>query len=123
MKSAPHYDGPERRSEERPGKFDKFVLNVVALFDQSAWLLLIPVFIMGWFVEPSKVKTIAQWSVLATGLCGLALVLSRIMMPRIKVDGLIGLARTGNNAAGMMILGYQVMLGLIILALCIWAKP
>jgi len=94
-----------------------------ALADKSAWLLMAPAFAALYVIDPAMATTLAQWTVFGVVLAGAAVIISRIVFPQIKLTDLVTAAHEGGNtAAGMIVAAIVVFVGIVMLALVLWAK-
>ena len=94
-----------------------------ALADKSAWLLIAPAIAALYVVDPAMAQTLLQWALFGSVLAGAAIIISRIIFPQIKLTDLVGEATSENNvAAGIIVAAVVLFVGLVMLALVIWAK-
>lgn len=101
----------------------KFFNNILALFDANAWLLIAPVLVILFAIDPAMAKTMVQWSLYMFVLCGMVIIISRIMFPQIDLSRLVANAASGNAGAGLVVLGLMFFLGMFLLAIAGWSKP
>lgn len=103
--------------------FKSLWTRVSALFDKSALVLILPALLALYFlVDAAMVKTLVQWSVYGLVLAGITVIISRIMFPQIKLTELVEQAMQGNRAAGTIAGSLVIFVGVMMLALVIWAK-
>lgn len=94
-----------------------------ALTDVSAWLLIAPALAALYAVDPALAKTFAQWSIFALVLAGAAVMVSRIIFPQIDLQALIkSVLEDKSTAAGIVAASVVFFVGLVMLAMVIWAK-
>ena len=94
-----------------------------ALADKSAWLLMAPAIAALYVIDPAMVMTLLQWTLFGSVLAGAAVMISRIVFPQIKLTELVKDAQDENNtAAGLIVAAVVLFVGILILALVIWAK-
>lgn len=94
-----------------------------AVFDASAWLLMAPALAALYAVDPAMAKTLVEWTIFGAVLSGAAVIISRIVFPQIKLTELVEDAKNENNtAAGIIVGSVVVFVGVLILALVLWAK-
>jgi hypothetical protein len=96
-----------------------------AVFDGRAWLLLIVPALVGlWLIDAAMVKTMTQWGAFAAVLCGVGVILTRIVFPQINVSELMTDVRYKNStAAGLVVAALILTFGLVVVALVLWVKP
>lgn len=94
-----------------------------AMFDKSAWLLIAPALIAIFYLDPALGKTLVTWSAFGLAIAGVSVIISRIIFPHFDLSELYDMATNGRNLAAA-ILGAAVVLfvGMVMLALVIWAK-
>lgn len=94
-----------------------------AIFDKSAWLLMAPAFAALYVIDPAMATTLAQWTVFGVVLAGAAVIISRIVFPQIKLTDLVTKASDEKNAAaGLIVAAVIIFVGIVMLALVLWAK-
>ncbi len=93
-----------------------------ALLDKGALLMILPCFLLLWFIDEAMVLTVVQWLLVAPIITGLAVIVSRMMFPQIELTQLVKEAHAGNRGAGVVVAGLLLFLGLLILSLVMWAK-
>lgn len=93
-----------------------------ALIDKTALLMIIPCFILLWFIDEAMTLTVVQWLLVAPIITGLAVIVSRMMFPQINLTRLLEEAHGGNRASGIVVAGLLLFVGLLILSLVTWAK-
>lgn len=94
-----------------------------ALVDKQAWILVVPVMLTLYTVDGAMVKTLVQWTMMGAALTGFAIVLSRIVFYKIRIDELMVQVREGSTPAAIVVAGLMVFVAVLILALALWAKP
>lgn len=93
-----------------------------ALGDTSAWLLIAPSLIALYFIDQAMLQTMLQWMVFAPVLAGVAVIVSRVVFPQIHLSTLAREAIKGNTAAGLLASAIVLFVGIMVLALVMWAK-
>lgn len=93
-----------------------------ALTDKTALLMILPCFILLWFIDEAMTLTVVQWLLVAPIITGLAVIVSRMMFPQIDLTRLLNEAHGGNRASGIVVAGLLMFVGLLILSLVTWAK-
>lgn len=99
-----------------------FLYRLKSLLDQSAWLLMLPASLILYIIDPSMAQTVAQWTLIALVLAGVAIIVSRIVFPQLDFDVLLPLVYQGNAAAGQLLASLVLCVGLIFLSLVLWAR-
>lgn len=92
------------------------------LFDQSAWLLMLPASLLLYFTDPPMATTVAQWTLIALVLAGVAIIVSRVTFPQLDFDRLLPLVYEGNNAAAVVLAALVLCVGMIYMSLVLWAR-
>ena len=92
------------------------------LVDKSAIFLIVPCAVMLYFIDVAMFKTLLQWLVFAPVLAGIAIIVSRVTFPQVHLTELVKEAHTGNRAAGFVAGAVIIFVGLLMLALVLWAK-
>lgn len=98
------------------------VKRLRALVDKTALLMILPCFIILWFIDKAMTITVVQWLLVAPIITGLAVIVSRMMFPQIELTRLLREAHEGNKASGIVVAGLLLFVGLLILSLVTWAK-
>lgn len=98
------------------------VKRLRALIDKTALLMILPCLALLWFIDKAMVLTVVQWLLVAPMITGLAVIVSRMMFPQIELTVLLKEAHGGNRAAGIVVSGLLLFVGLLILSLVTWAK-
>ncbi len=94
-----------------------------ALIDKSAWLLIAPAMIGLFLLDISLGKTLLTWSLFGIAIAGVAVVISRIIFSHFNLTQLYDEAvKMGNIAAGVICSAIVLFVGIVMLALVIWAK-
>jgi hypothetical protein len=94
-----------------------------ALTDVSAWLLIAPALAALYAIDPALAKTFAQWSIFGLVLAGAAVMISRVIFPQIDLQALIkSVIEDKSTAAGIVAASIVFFVGLVMLAMVIWAK-
>lgn len=93
-----------------------------ALIDKTALLMILPCFVLLWFIDEAMTLTVVQWLLVAPIITGLAVIVSRMMFPQINLTRLLEEAHGGNRASGIVVAGLLLFVGLLILSLVTWAK-
>lgn len=96
--------------------------RVKAFVDQSAWILILPAVAYLFFVDTAMVRTLLEWTAYALVLSGIAIIISRVTFPQIDIDELIQDVGNGNRAAATVIASVVLFVGIVMLALVLWAK-
>lgn len=99
--------------------------RIAALFDGSAWLLMLIGGIALVFTDPGLLVALLSWSAFALVLAGLVIVVSRIMFPQINLQELMAnVLFGGSNAIGAAIVVASVVLFCSVLSISfvLWAK-
>lgn len=99
-----------------------FLRRFSFLVDKSALFLIIPCAVALYFIDVAMFKTLLQWLVFAPMLAGIAIIVSRITFPQVELTKLVKEAEIGNKAAGFVAGALIIFVGLLLLALVMWAK-
>lgn len=101
---------------------DRLKKRLAPLLDMTAWVLVVISVLPLLLIDPAMVLTLVQWTAFGLALAGISVVVSRMVLPQVDLTEWVGHAREGNVAAGLVVLGVALFVGLIILALVLWAK-
>ena len=94
-----------------------------ALTDVSAWLLIAPALATLYAIDPALAKTFAQWSIFGLVLAGAAVMISRIIFPQIDLSALVkSVIEDRSVAAGLVAASVVFFVGIVMMAMVIWAK-
>lgn len=97
--------------------------RIRAMFDKSAWLLIAPALLAIFFLDPALGKTLVTWSAFGIAIAGISVIISRIIFPQFKLTELYDHAVERRNlAAAVMACSIVAFVGIVMLALVIWAK-
>lgn len=98
--------------------------RLVALFDMTAWVLLIVSCVPLYFLNPAMLLTLAQWTAFALALGGIAVILARALMPQVDLSTWLRRTAEGSSptAAALVVLGVFHLLGFLFLGVVLWAK-
>lgn len=99
------------------------LLRLHALIDGSAWLLILPAALGLFSLDAPMVKSLAQWSLYFVVLAGLAVMISRIVFPTIRLRDLVDRAETDPRAAGLVAAAVIAFVAILILSFVLWARP
>lgn len=102
---------------------EKTLSRLGALIDGSAWLLILPALAVLFVIDAPMAKTLMQWSLYFLVVAGLAVMISRIVFPHIRLDAFIQRAEAGDRAAACVVGHVVLFVGLLILAFVLWARP
>lgn len=93
-----------------------------SLFDQGAWLLMLPAAALLFLIDPAMLLTIGQWLLVGLVIAGLTIIVTRIMFPQVSMPWLVAEIAKGNLAAGVTAAALILFVGIIFLGLVLWAK-
>lgn len=96
--------------------------RLAPFFDLTAWVLLVVSIVPLMFIDPAMVLTLAQWTALALALAALTVVIVRVVMPQVDLSEWLEHAKTGNVAAGLVVLAVAFVVCFIFLGIVLWAK-
>lgn len=104
------------------------MMDLKALLDKNAWLLMVPAVLALWWIDPAHAVTLLQWTLYAFVIMGVVIILSRITLPQIRLTRLMEAilpahGATDPRAAAQVVLALLVFVGLLAIAVVIWAKP
>lgn len=99
-----------------------FLRRFSFLVDKSALFLIIPCAVALYFIDPAMFATLLQWIVFAPMLAGIAIIVSRVTFPQVHLTNLVKEASAGNRASGFVAGATIIFVGLLMLALVLWAK-
>lgn len=102
---------------------ESFKSRLHALLDKSALVLIAPALIALFLIDGSIARTLVQWSLYALVLAGVGIIVSRVTFPQIKLGDLVDEAQTkANVAAGILASAVIAFVGIVLLAMVLWAK-
>ena len=106
------------------GLFLRKILDTLRpLYDFRAWLLLLVCFGIGiLWVDPAATLGLAGYLSYAIGMWGAALMLSKILMPYIRLSEYAQSALDGNMAAALVVLARVLLLICIAISIMAWGK-
>lgn len=94
-----------------------------AMFDKSAWMLITPAIVGIYLLDAALARTLATWMLFALVIAGAAVIISRIIFPQIDLNTLLRQVQEKNNTgAGIVVAAVILFVGLVMLALVLWAK-
>lgn len=96
--------------------------RLVPFLDLSAWVLLLVALIPLFFIDRPMALTMLQWTLYGLALAGVAVVISRIVLPQLDLNEWVARARENDPGAPLIIFSIVLFLGLIFLGLVLWAK-
>jgi hypothetical protein len=97
--------------------------RLVALFDKSALIMLVPSLVGLYYYDPDLTKTLMQWTTPAVSIAGLSIIVSRLIFPQIKIDDLIDQVKNDKSmAAAIVVASLVLFVGVVFLGIVTWAK-
>jgi len=96
--------------------------RIKSLFDQSAWLFMLPACLVLSLFDADMAKAVVQWTLVAVVLAGVANIVARITFPQLDIERLVGLVCKDNRAAAIVLAALVLCVGLIFLSLVLWAR-
>lgn len=96
--------------------------RLVPFFDLTAWVLLIASIVPLLLIDTAMVVTLAQWTAFALALAGITVVITRVVLPQVDLSEWLGHARSGNVAAGLVVLAVALIVCFTFVGLVLWAK-
>lgn len=96
--------------------------RIKAVFDKSAWGLILPAILFLFAVDSSMARTLLEWTSYALVLSGIAAIISRVIFPQIEIDAMMRRVKVGDRAAALVVSAVVFFVGIVFLALVIWAK-
>ncbi len=101
---------------------DSFLKRFAVFGDKSAIVLIVPALAILYFIDHAMAMTLIQWLVFAPVLAGVAIHISRIVFPQIRLTTFVRQAESGNVAAGLVASAIIIFVAVIVLALVTWTK-
>lgn len=102
---------------------EAWIKRALALVDGSAWLLIAPALVALWFIDPPTFKALVQWSVFMFALAGVAIIVSRVVFPRLNLNAFIDKALAGDRACAHVAAAVILFVGVVMFCFVHWAKP
>lgn len=96
--------------------------RIHAFFDKSAWLLILPAMLIIYWVDPVLAQTLWKWSLFGVVLSGVAVIISRLIFPQLNLGELMKRVEDDTHASGVVVAALIIFVGILMLALVIWAK-
>ena len=96
--------------------------RLAPFLDLTAWVLLIASIVPLLMIDPAMVVTLAQWTAFALALAGATVVIVRVVLPQVDLSEWLGHARSGNVAAGLVVLAVALIVCFTFVGLVLWAK-
>lgn len=94
-----------------------------ALFDTSAWLLILPAILALLWVDDAMARTLVQWVIFAPVLAGVAIMISRIVFPQIHLTTFVQrVIDDKSGPAAAIVVGIIAFVAVIFLSLVLWAR-
>jgi hypothetical protein len=94
-----------------------------ALFDKSAWLLMLPALGALYATDEALTKTLVQWCTFAMVLAGAAIIISRVTFPQIDLTAMVEKVKSENSMpAAVLCLAVVIFVSSLMIALVMWAK-
>ncbi len=92
------------------------------LLDLSAWCLIITAAIPLALFQPSMLITLGTWTAYGIALAGISIMLNRLVLPMVRLQKWLELAREGNVAAAIVVAAVLALYGILFIGMIIWAK-
>lgn len=96
--------------------------RLAALFDKSAWMLIAPTIGAIFYLDQPLAKTLLVWCLFGVAIAGFAIIISRLIFQKINLNEFVDEAKKGNIAAAIVASAIIFFVGIVIIALVIWAK-
>lgn len=93
-----------------------------SLFDQSAWLLMLPAAALLFWLDAAMMQTIVQWLLVAPILAGLTIIVTRLIFPQVSLSWLVAEVDQGNTAAGILAAALVLCVGIVFIGIALWAR-
>lgn len=91
--------------------------------DPRAWTLIAICGIVEWLIAPAAALTIWQWLINFGLFGGFAVIVSRHVLPQIKLTAAVETAMKDNPvAAGLLVLSVAIFMSALVISLTLWAK-
>lgn len=104
------------------GNLKHLFLLIRSLFDQGAWLLMLPAALALIYIDPAMAQTIGQWILVPLVLAGFTIIVTRVMFPQVSIAWLVAEIRQGNVAAGLLAAALVLFVGLVFLGMVLWVR-
>lgn len=96
--------------------------HLKSLTSSSIWVLVLPAALLLFAADPSMARTMIEWTAFALVLAGLAVAISMIVFPQIKIDRLLDDVKGDARASAVVVASVVLFVGVLVLSLVIWAK-
>lgn len=96
--------------------------RVAPFYDPTAWVLILICAGGVSLFDPVLAKTIVQWVLLFGVFAGVAVIISRHVLPQVSLTAHVEAALAGNVGAGLVVLAVCILLSFLVLSLTLWGK-
>lgn len=107
-------------------KFDAFIERLKPRLrpftDLTAWVLLIVSSVPLLFIDRAMFVTLIEWTLYAIALAGIAVFLSRVLLPHVRLSLWLQRAWEGDRAAAFVASSVIMFLAVIFIGVVIWAR-
>lgn len=107
-------------------KFDEFLERLKPRLrpftDLTAWVLLIVSSVPLLFIDRAMFITLVEWTLYAIALAGIAVFLSRVLLPHLRLSLWLERAWTGDRAAAFVASSVILFLAIIFIGMVLWAR-
>lgn len=100
----------------------KFLDTLRGFYDFRALLLLAACALIGMIVDPAATLGLAGYMAYVIGMWGAAMMLSKILMPYVRLSTYARSALDGNLGAGLVVLARVLLLICIAVSFLVWGK-
>jgi len=96
--------------------------RVLALFDSTAWLLMLPPGLFLYYIDSAMLATVVQWLLIAPILAGITVIVSRVIFPQVSITWLVQQVEEGNQAAGLLAAALVIFVGMVFIGMVVWGR-
>lgn len=107
---------------DKPNWINRIKARLLPFLDLSAWVLVLVALIPLFFIDKAMALTLVQWTLYGLALAGVAVVISRIVLPQLDLSEWVLAARGGHPGAPLVVFSIVLFLGMVFLGLVLWAK-
>lgn len=101
----------------------RFRARVSPFYDPTAWILIALCAGGVWLFDPVMAKTLLQWVLLFGVFAGIAVIISRHVLPQIRLTAAVEKAMEDNPvAASILVFSVTIFLSALVIALTLWGK-
>lgn len=95
---------------------------IAPFHDPRAWTLIILCAGGVWLFDPVMARTVLEFVLIAGAFAGIAVMISRHVLPQVNLTAHVQQALTGPTGAGLVVLSVALFLSVLVLTLALWGR-